>query len=189
NVFLNGHLNKDVYKVQPEGFVDPKYTRKVCKLHRSIYGLKQASRSWNKRFDVEIKKFGLTQNLDEPHVYQKASGSMVACLILFVDDILIIGNNIPMLQDVKFWLGKYFAMKDSEEAAYILGIKIYIYRSKRLIDLSRSTYIDKILKRFKMENSKCGIIPMQERPNLSKSQGASTCEEVRRMREFLMPRI
>ncbi|GJX56986.1 retrotransposon protein, putative, ty1-copia subclass [Tanacetum coccineum] len=81
---------------------------KVCKLQRSIYGLKQASRSWNKRFDEEIKKYGFTQNLDEPCVYQKASGSIVTFLILYVDDILIIGNNIPILQDVKSWLdGKF----------------------------------------------------------------------------------
>ncbi|GJU46191.1 retrotransposon protein, putative, ty1-copia subclass [Tanacetum coccineum] len=58
--FLNGHLNEDVYMVQPEGFMNPKHPRRVCKLQRSIYGLKQASRSWNKRFDEEIKKYGFT---------------------------------------------------------------------------------------------------------------------------------
>ncbi|GJX16751.1 putative reverse transcriptase domain-containing protein [Tanacetum coccineum] len=60
--FLNGRLNEDVYMVQPEGFVNPKHPRRVCKLQRSIYGLKQASRSWNKRFDEEIKKYGFTSN-------------------------------------------------------------------------------------------------------------------------------
>uniref|UniRef100_A0A8R7UVQ1 Reverse transcriptase Ty1/copia-type domain-containing protein n=1 Tax=Triticum urartu TaxID=4572 RepID=A0A8R7UVQ1_TRIUA len=50
-VVLNGNLKEDVYMIQPEGFVDPKDDRKVCKLQRSIYGLKQASRSWNQRFD------------------------------------------------------------------------------------------------------------------------------------------
>ncbi|GKA97411.1 retrotransposon protein, putative, ty1-copia subclass [Tanacetum coccineum] len=64
--FLNGYLDEDIYMVQPEGFVDPNHPRKVCKLQRSIYGLKQASRSWNKRFDEEIKRFGFAQNLDEP---------------------------------------------------------------------------------------------------------------------------
>ncbi|GJV98336.1 retrotransposon protein, putative, ty1-copia subclass [Tanacetum coccineum] len=64
--FLNGHLNKDVYMVQPEGFVNPKHPRRVCKLQISIYRLKKASRSWNKRFDEEIKKYGFTQNIDEP---------------------------------------------------------------------------------------------------------------------------
>ncbi|GJS64818.1 retrotransposon protein, putative, ty1-copia subclass [Tanacetum coccineum] len=58
--FLNGYLSEEVYMEQPEGFVNPKYPNRVCKLKRSIYGLKQASRQWNKRFDDEIKKFGFT---------------------------------------------------------------------------------------------------------------------------------
>nr|GFD36441.1 reverse transcriptase [Tanacetum cinerariifolium] len=54
--FLNGRLDEDIYMKQPEGYVDPKYPNRVCKLQRSIYGLKQASRQWNKRFDEEIKR-------------------------------------------------------------------------------------------------------------------------------------
>ncbi|GJZ18544.1 retrotransposon protein, putative, ty1-copia subclass [Tanacetum coccineum] len=132
---------------------------KVCKLQRSIYGLKQASRSWNKRFDEEIKRFGFAQNLDEP------------C-----------GNHIPSLQSVKNYLGKCFSMKDLGEAAFILGIKIYRDRSKRLIGLSQNAYMDKILKRYKMDNSKRGHIPMQERPDLNKSQGAQMPKEVNRIK-------
>ncbi|GJZ96631.1 retrotransposon protein, putative, ty1-copia subclass [Tanacetum coccineum] len=175
--FLNGYLDKDIYMVQLEGFVDPKHPRKVCKLQRSIYGLKQASRSWNKRFDEEIKRFGFAQNLDEPCVYQKASGSNVTLLILYVDDIIIMGNHIPSLQSVKDYLGKCFAMKDLGEAVFILGIKIYRDRSKRLIGLGQKAYMDKILKRYKMDNSKRGHIPMQERLDLNKTQGASTPKE------------
>ncbi|GJZ20127.1 retrotransposon protein, putative, ty1-copia subclass [Tanacetum coccineum] len=180
-VFLNGYLFEEVYMEQPEGFVNPKYPNRVCKLKRSIYGLKQASRQWNKRFDDEIKKFGFTQNRDEPCVYLKASGSNVTFLILYVDDILIMGNSIPMLQDVKSYHGRCFAMKDLGEAAYILGIKIYRDRSRRLIGLCQSAYIEKILKRYHMENSKRGSIPMQEKLRLSKSQGASTPAELKRM--------
>ncbi|GJX16720.1 retrotransposon protein, putative, ty1-copia subclass [Tanacetum coccineum] len=167
--------------VSGDRFVDPNHPRKVCKLQRSIYGLKQASRSWNKRFDEEIKRFGFAQNLDEPCVYQKASGSNVTFLILYVDDIIIMGNHIPSLQSVKDYLGKCFAMKDLGEAAFILGIKIYRDRSKRLIGLGQNAYMDKILKRYKMDNSKRGHIPMQERLDLNKTQGASTPEEVKRM--------
>ncbi|GJY61830.1 retrotransposon protein, putative, ty1-copia subclass [Tanacetum coccineum] len=121
---LNGHLSKEVYMVQPEGFVNLKYLNQVCKLKHSIYGLKQASWQWNKRFDEEIKKFGFTQNGDEPCVCVKASGGNVTFLILYVDDILIMGNHIPILQDAKSYLGKCFAMKHLGEATYILGIKI-----------------------------------------------------------------
>ncbi|GJY77408.1 retrotransposon protein, putative, ty1-copia subclass [Tanacetum coccineum] len=182
--FLNGYLDEDIYMVQPEGFVDPNHPRKVCKLQRSIYGLKQALRSWNKRFDEKIKRFGFAQNLDDPCVYQKASGSNVTFLILYVDDIIILGNHIPSLQSVKDYLGKCFAMKDLGEAAFILGIKIYRDRSKRLIGLSQNAYIDKILKRYKMDNSKHGTIPMQERLDLNKSQGDQTPKEVNRMKNI-----
>ena len=81
----------------------------------------------------------------------------MAFLVLYVDDILIIGNNIPMLEFVKEWLKKCFSMKDLGEAEYILGIKIHRDRSKMLLGLSQGTYIDKILDRFKMGDSKKGF--------------------------------
>nr|GEX47904.1 retrotransposon protein, putative, Ty1-copia subclass [Tanacetum cinerariifolium] len=156
--FLNGRLDEDIYMEQPEGYVDPKYPNGVCKLQRAMYGLKQASRQWNKRFDEEIKRFGFIQNRDEPCVYRKASGSDVVFLILYVDDILIMGNNIPRLKEVKDYLGECFSVKDLGEGAYILGITIYRDRSLRLIGLNQSAYIDKILKKFNMQNSKKGLL-------------------------------
>ena len=95
--FFNGKLLEDVYMTQPEGFVNPENVGKVGKLQRSIYGLKQASRSWNLRFDEAIKVFGFIKNEDEPYVYKKVSGSTVVFLVLYVDDILLIGNDIPAL--------------------------------------------------------------------------------------------
>ena len=131
--FLNGNIEEELYMVQPEGFVDPKDAGKVCKLQRSIYGLKQASRTWNLRFDEKIKEFCFVQHVDEPCVYTRASGKIVAFLVLYVDDILLFGNDIPTLQDVKSWLRKCFSMKDLGDASFNLGIKIYRDRSKRLI--------------------------------------------------------
>nr|GFB36992.1 retrovirus-related Pol polyprotein from transposon TNT 1-94 [Tanacetum cinerariifolium] len=112
--FLNGRLDEDIYMKQPEGYVDPKYPNRVCKLQRSIYGLKQASRQWNKRFDEEIKKFRFIQNRDEPCVYRKASGSDVVFLIIYVDDILIMGNNIPRLRKLRIILEMYGGKPDTE---------------------------------------------------------------------------
>ncbi|GJZ72500.1 retrotransposon protein, putative, ty1-copia subclass [Tanacetum coccineum] len=86
-----------------------------------------------------------------------------------------------MLQDVKSYLGRCFAIGDLGEAAYILGIKIYRDRSRWLIGLCQSAYIEKILKRFHMENSKRGSIPMQDKLRLSKSQGSSTPAKLKRM--------
>ncbi|GJZ01515.1 retrotransposon protein, putative, ty1-copia subclass [Tanacetum coccineum] len=115
--FLNGYLSQEVYMVHPKDFVNLKYPNQVCKLKCSIYELKQASRQWNKQFDEEIR-----------------------------NEKLIMENCIPMLQGVKSYLGKCFAMKDLGEETYILGIKIYRDRSR------------------------------------SKTQGASTPDEVKRMK-------
>ena len=87
-----------------------------------------------------------------------------------MDDILLMGNNIEMLESIKAYLNKSFSMKDLGEAAYILGIKIYRDRSRRLIGLSQSTYLDKILKKFNMENSKKGFLPVLQGMRLSKTQ-------------------
>ena len=98
-----------------------------------------------------VKGFGFIKNEEEACVYKKVSGSSVVFLILYVDDILLIRNNIPMLETIKTSLKNSFLMKDLGEATYILGIKIYRDRSRRLIGLSQDTYIDKVLKRFSME--------------------------------------
>jgi hypothetical protein len=87
--FLNGNIEEELYMVQPEGFVDPKNDNKVCKLQRSIYGLKQASQSWNLCFDEVIKGFGFIQNIEESCIYKKMSGSSVSFMVLYVDDILL----------------------------------------------------------------------------------------------------
>jgi len=179
--FLNGSLEEDVYMTQPEGFVDPKNVRKICKLRRSIYGLKQASRRWNIRFDEIVTEYGFIQNEDEPCVYKKVSGSSVAFLVLYVDDILLIGNDIPSLQAVKTWLGKHFSMKDLGEASYILGMRIYRDISKRMIGLSQSTYIDKVLHRFGMQNAKRGFVPMSHGITISKEQSPGSLDEKEHM--------
>src|SRR3954467_13345763 len=179
--FLNGNLKEDVYMIQPEGLVDPENASKVCKLQKSIYGLKQASRSWNIHFKEVVKSFGFIENEKEPCVFNKFSGSSIVFLILYVDDILLIGNDIPMLEAVKDSLKNSIAMKDLGEGTYILGIKIYRDRSRRLIGLSQGMYIDKVLKRFNMHEAKKGFLPTSHGIHLSKTQGPSTPDEKRRV--------
>ena len=109
--------------MQPEGFVIPKGANKVRKPQRSIYGLVQATRSWNICFDSVIKAYGFIQTFGEACIYKKVRGSSVAFLILYVDDIVLIGNNIEFLGSIKGYLNKNFSMKDLGEAAYILGLR------------------------------------------------------------------
>ncbi|KAM1729771.1 hypothetical protein ACFX12_020113 [Malus domestica] len=179
--FLNGYLEEELYMTQPEGFVSKSEKAKVCKLQRSIYGLKQASRSWNIRFDTKIKTFGFTQNEDDNCVYQKVVGDAVVFLVLYVDDILLFGNDTVVLSSVKVWLSKTFHMKDLGDASYVLGIKLYRDISRKLIGLSQSMYIDKVLSRFQMEQSKKGILPVRHGIHLSKSMEPKTPEEIRQM--------
>ena len=111
------------------------------------------------------------------------SGRSVAFLILYVDDILLIGNDIEFLDSIKGYLNKSFSMKDLGEAAYILGIKIYRDRSKHLIGLSQSTYLDKILKKFKMDQAKKGFLPVLQGVKLSKTQCPTTAEDREKMKD------
>ena len=99
--FLNESFEETIYMVQPKGFVAKGQDKKVCKLQKSIYGLKQASRSWNIKFDQSVKIFGFVQCLDEPCVYKKSNGNMVVFLVLYVDDILLIRNDVGTLSSVK----------------------------------------------------------------------------------------
>ena len=110
--FLNGYLDESIYMMQPEGFKVEGQEQKVCKLLRSIYRLKQASRSSNLRFDETIKTFDFEQNVDEPCFYKYIKETKVVFLVLYVDDILFIGNDIGLLPDVKKRLVEKFQMKD-----------------------------------------------------------------------------
>nr|GFA82418.1 hypothetical protein [Tanacetum cinerariifolium] len=118
----------------------------------------------------------------DPDLPRKASGSNVILLILYVDDIILMGNHKPSLQEVKDYLGKCFFMKDLGDVAYILGIKIYRDRLRQLIGLSQDAYLDKILKRYRMDGSKRGTIPMQVDCHLDKSQCAESKDDKARMK-------
>jgi hypothetical protein len=102
------------------------------------------------------------------------SGSSVSFLVLYVDAILLIGNYVQTLNSVKEYLKNNFSVKDMGEAAYVLGIKIYIDRSRSLLALSQITYHDKVPKRFRMENSKRGNLLVMKGVLLSVTQSLAT---------------
>ena len=99
--FLNSNLDEGIYMMQLEGFIAKNQEHIVCKLKRSISGLKQTSRSWNIRFDQAIKSFGFEQNLDEACVYKRHQDKVVMFLVLYVDDLLLIGNDVREMSLVK----------------------------------------------------------------------------------------
>ncbi|KAL0416494.1 UNVERIFIED_CONTAM: Retrovirus-related Pol polyprotein from transposon RE1 [Sesamum latifolium] len=151
--FLNCFVEEEIFMDQPEVFTAVGEEHKVYRLQRSSYGLKQAFGRWNTCFDEVIRGYDFIKNDYDPCIYKKISGSSVAYLVPYVDDILLIGNDVKMLGDIKAWLSTQLSMKDMCEASYILGIKIYRDRSRRMLGLTQSSYIQKVLKRFKMEHS------------------------------------
>lgn len=121
---------------------------------------------WNKHlvvghihFNEAIKTIGLLHNIDESCVYKKVSGSAITFLVAYVDDILLIGNDEGVMSSMKIWLSTHFAVKDLGDASYIPKIKLFWDWNKRILGLSQVNYIDKILARFCIQDSKRGFIP------------------------------
>ena len=108
-----------------------------------------------------MRSYDFIKNEDEQCVYKKVNESAITFFVLYLDNIMIIGNDVGMLSTVNTWLSIHFFIKDLGEASYILGIRIYRDRSNRILSLSQSRYIDIIIKRFDMKNSKRGLIPMR----------------------------
>ena len=115
---------------QPLGFKLKGQERKVCKLKRSIYGLKQASRQWNLKFHQAMLKDGFSMMEEDHCVYIKRSNIGFIILSLYVDDILIAGNNKKLVHVTEKWLSSNFEMKDMGEVSYVLGVRIFRDRSK-----------------------------------------------------------
>ncbi|KAL0453733.1 UNVERIFIED_CONTAM: Retrovirus-related Pol polyprotein from transposon TNT 1-94 [Sesamum latifolium] len=123
--FLNGELDEEIYMDQSEDFQEMGQKRKVCRLKYSIYGLKQSSRQLYYQFHRAITSIGFTMVEDDHCVYVKRSQKNFLILPLYVDDILLAGNNMEMIVATQKWLSSTFEMKDMGEAEYILGVKIH----------------------------------------------------------------
>ncbi|GJU29573.1 putative RNA-directed DNA polymerase [Tanacetum coccineum] len=124
----------------------------VCKLKRSIYGLKQASRQWYLKFHEVMSKFQFKKNAVDQCIYIKLSGSKFFILVLYADDIILASNDLNMLYETKRFLLENFEMKNLGEASYVIGIEIYRDRPRGILGLSQRDYIDKILKKYNMQN-------------------------------------
>ena len=182
--FLNGDIDETIYMVQPENFVSGDAKKMVCKLKKSIYGLKQASRQWYYKFHQVIILFGFEMNMVDDCIYHKFSGSKHIYLVLYVDDILLATNDIGMLHETKRFLSKKFEMKDLGDASFVLGILIHRDRSQGTLGLSQKSYIEKILKRFGMHDCKPGDTPVAKGDKFSLSQCPKNNFEIQEMQKI-----
>jgi transposase InsO family protein len=154
--FLNGDIEEEIYMRQPPGF--EKGTG-VCKLNKSLYGLKQSARVWNKAFNDVVLKFGFVQNEIDKCLYSYRSKSDVCYLIVHVDDILVASNNENLINEFKYHLAKYFEMKDMGNVKHFLGIDVNRDDEGNYI-ISQSKYIDEIVEDAKLSDGKTSKFPL-----------------------------
>lgn len=167
--FLNGILEEEVYMEIPEGLNIDK-ERKMCKLRKTIYGLKISPKRWNMKFSEEVSKLGLQRDINEPCLFTWRKEGKVVMLVLYVDDILLAGNDTEKLQEVILKLCQVFEMKNLGEPKLFLGMKIQRDRKNKIMILNQPEYSEKILKRFNMEESKAQKTPMVTRQVKNKEE-------------------
>ena len=129
--FLHGYLEEEIYMNQPEGFMVKGKKELVCRLKKSLCGLKQSPRMWYQKFDTYIQGLDFTRSKEDHCVCFKLIGDHVIYFILYVDDMLLIGNEKEIIQHLKTQLFFKFNMKDLGAANYILGMEIKRDRAKR----------------------------------------------------------
>jgi hypothetical protein len=175
--FLHGDLEEEIYMKMPKGFVVEGKKELVCNLKNSLYGLKQSPRMWYQKFDTYMLGLGFTRSKEDHCVYFKLIGDNLIYLILYVDDMLLIGNNKEITQDVKNQLSSKFDMKDLSASNFILGMEIKRDRKKRKLWLNQRKYVETILHRFNMQECKPIKAPIPIGVKLSMDQCPTTQEE------------
>jgi transposase InsO family protein len=180
--FLHGDLEEEIYMEQPEGFEDNGNEGLVCRLKKSLYGLKQAPRQWYKKFDSSMIEQGYQRTTSDHCVFMKKfSDEDFIILLLYVDDMLIVGHDTSKINNLKKELSKSFAMKDLGSAKQILGMNISRDRKNNKIWLSQERYIEKVLKRFNMSQVKSASTPLANHFKLSSKQSPTTEKEKEEM--------
>ncbi|GJV88834.1 retrovirus-related pol polyprotein from transposon TNT 1-94 [Tanacetum coccineum] len=156
--FLHGNLQEEIYILQPEGFKQKGKENLVCRLNKSLYGIKQAPQCWYKRFDSFIRSLEYNRLLADPCAYFKSP-------------------NKNRINKLKAQLAREFEMKDLGPANKILGMQIHRDRVSRKIWLSQKSYVKKILQRFNMQDCKPILTPFPTDVKLSSKMSPSSEKE------------
>lgn len=172
NAFLHGDLNEEVYMKLPPG-----YNRKgeslpsnaVCLLHKSLYGLKQASRQWFSKFSTAIMGLGFSQSPSDHSLFIKNVDGLFIALLVYVDDVIIASNNQGAIADLKSELNKLFKLKDLGDVKYFLGLEIA--KSSTGICVSQRKYVLDLLSDFGYLGCKAASTPMEANVKLSMDEG------------------
>lgn len=159
--FLNGILDHQIYMEQPKGFVDPVNQDYVCKLNKSIYGLKQSARCWNSTLTDYLISEKYEKCDADDCIYIKYVGNDFIMLAVYVDDVIPISNNLTLLEHEKLKLKQKFDMVDNGNIDYILGMSVKRDRANKLLSITQEYYLINILKRFNMQNCNSCSTPLE----------------------------
>ena len=155
---------------QPPGYVDPTHPDHVCKLHKAIYGLKQALRAWFDSFTSELFHMGFQASSAYCNLFILHHGSFVVYLLLYVDDIIITSNILPFIDHLVSRLAVIFYLKDLGSLTYFLGLQIE-YTSQGLF-LHQSKYALDFLTKFNMLDYKPCITPCSPTVHVNSQNGS-----------------
>ncbi|RVW81703.1 Retrovirus-related Pol polyprotein from transposon RE1 [Vitis vinifera] len=166
NAFLHGDLHEEIYMSPPPG-LRRQGENLVCHLHKSLYDLKQASRQWFAKFSTAIQAAGFVQSKADYSLFTCRKGKSFTALLIYVDDILITGNDVNAIVALKQFLHSHFRIKDLGDLKYFLGIEVS--RSKKGISISQRKYTLEILKDGGFLGAKPVNFPMEQNTKLSDS--------------------
>ena len=159
---------------QPEGFTVKGRKEMVCKLNKSLYGLKKSPRMWYQKFNTYIFGLEFVRSTVDHCVYSKQVGDHFINIVLYVDDMLLIGNNKDVIKEVKSQLSSKFDMKYLGAANFIMGMEIRRDRANKMISLNQRKYVETVLQRFNMQESKPVKFPIPIGVKLSVEQCPKT---------------
>ena len=179
--FLNGDLEEEIYMNQPQGFITKGKEKMVCRLFKTIYGLKQSPRAWYKKIDKYFESIGLKKSYADPNIYVLKNDMLYLIIALYVDDLILVSNKLRFLLTTKADLSKSFDMKDLGELHYILGLQVIRDRPCRMLYLNQAKYIRSILQRYGMEDCKSLATPLDANSKLSKDMAPLTDEDINAM--------
>ena len=175
SAFLNGVLHEEIYVEQPEGFVKNEEKDKVYLLKKALYGLKQAPRAWYSKIDDHLLSIGFKKSLSEATLYVKHQSNEVLMISLYVDDLLVTGNNAGMIQEFKQEMMKVFEMTDLGLMTFFLGLEIK--QAEYEVFICQKKYVKEILKKFNFQECKEVSTPMDQKEKLCKEDGADKADE------------
>eukprot|EP01018_Ginkgo_biloba_P026019 Gb_31534 [translate_table: standard] len=166
SAFRNGDSSEEVYMEQSSGYVQKGKEDNVCRLKKALYGLKQAPRTWYEKIDKYFLDTSFMRSSADSNLYMKVQDSMsVTFIVLYVDDLLITGNDVSMISDLKKYLQMNFEMTNLGLLHYFLGIEVS--QTPGRVFISQAKYIWEVLRRFRMEDCKPTCTPMETGTKLS----------------------